>query len=598
MKKTLILFALVSVAAFGQSYYVYPGIGLGSNAVYTAGSVGFGTLSWAVYGGSALGVRAVAYPGAVAAGNGAMAFSNGVAVGKFAIAGTNAVAIGHEAISGPLRGVQLGSGRNTNCLLQVYSTPVLDLSGRVPLATEYARKESDPLGYIDNKGSLLSIAANMTTKLSVLLGEVQMETRTWESTVGSNGVEIAGGPYSLISSSSTLLHGANSAGRLVYSTDGKSWSRCFVDLPYDCVLKYPATGFGGYWGAVVTDEKGKDFLVFSKNGVSFKPVDTDEASEWVCSPEMAEGGILWCVGIYTEIQHAVLFRIPLNGGAINGVQASLLTSNDRRPFKIRAAPLNRTGYVATDAVRVVWYPYSSATASVDCVYQIPSTGQLNNLNPSNAGTNPTNSVVGWKNKLVVGATPRGVRFGNSSNAWGFSTINSPISEIYCATDREDGQVFILAKGSSESSRSFFQTSDDGASWVCWRTDLPVCSSIIRRGGAFWMASDSGSLWKLTDDNVLTEVNTAAGASNLVTWTTGFVGRSPTNTLFFADVESGVLLNTNKLATVSGITALENRLTGLTTNTVFPFMMLSDDYSTNGVVRVAVSNGVFSIWGMK
>lgn len=47
-----------------------------------------------------------------------------------------------------------------------------------------------------------------------------------------------------------------------------------------------------------------------------------------------------------------------------------------------------------------------------------------------------------------------------------------------------------------------------------------------------------------------------------------------------------------------ITALENRPTGLTTNTVFPFMMLSDDYSTNGVVRVAVSNGVFSIWGMK
>ena len=47
-----------------------------------------------------------------------------------------------------------------------------------------------------------------------------------------------------------------------------------------------------------------------------------------------------------------------------------------------------------------------------------------------------------------------------------------------------------------------------------------------------------------------------------------------------------------------ITALENRPTGLTTNTVFPFMMLSDDYSTNGVIRVAVSNGVFSIWGMK
>lgn len=132
MKKILILFAFVSVAAFGQSYFAHPGIGLGSNAVYTVGSVGFGTLSWAVYGGSALGVRAVAYPGALAAGNGAMAFSNGVAVGKFAVAGTNAIAIGYEAVSGPLRGVQLGSGRNTNDLLRVYELTLLDVFGYIP----------------------------------------------------------------------------------------------------------------------------------------------------------------------------------------------------------------------------------------------------------------------------------------------------------------------------------------------------------------------------------------------------------------------------------------------------------------------------------
>lgn len=72
----------------------------------------------------------------------------------------------------------------------------------------------------------------------------------------------------------------------------------------------------------------------------------------------------------------------------------------------------------------------------------------------------------------------------------------------------------------------------------------------------------------------------------------------TNLQTFLDEKLSIEHDSESSAHNGRITALENRPTGLTTNTVFPFMMLSDDYSTNGVVRVAVSNGVFSIWGMK
>lgn len=47
-----------------------------------------------------------------------------------------------------------------------------------------------------------------------------------------------------------------------------------------------------------------------------------------------------------------------------------------------------------------------------------------------------------------------------------------------------------------------------------------------------------------------------------------------------------------------ITALENRPAGITTNDVLPWITLADNYSTNGPLRVVVSNRIFSLWSLK
>lgn len=593
---TLLLLLLAVFAADAQTNgYGYPGTGFGTNITYTVGSSVFGAQGYAVYGGSAFGAGAVALDGGVAFGNGAYAFKRGMANGLFAVAHSNGVAAGYMAYAGPYK-VQIGTGRNTTDLFRVFDTPVLNSSGRVPLTTEYARPQPNPLPYVDAKAELAGLSISNTTRLTVSGGYAVLDSTSWASAPGTNGTPVAGGAVRLVSASDTFLHGADAAGRLVYSADGETWARAFVRHPYDVTLKYPVAAAGKVWAAAVTDDRGTDLLLVSKNGVAFEPLTEPAARAWLCAPAVAPGGIVWAIGLEGAADHAALYRIPTDGtDEIRGLWASTTTANDARAFSLKALPLDRTEYTASDCVRVIWYPFSTATAYADVCYLAPA-GALNNLNPYNAAVSATSGVVCLAGRVYLARSlSSGVGYGNSASAFTACTGLSAVTELFAGAAREDGTLWLLAREGTASARSLFVSSDEGASWGRVRNDLPQATTLIRRGGVFWLFDAGGAMYRFTDDNVLEPVSLTGGATAGTGWVRGIYGTdaAATNSLFFRDQMSGATSSSSRLATESAVTA-HTASTAPHRNAQVWFLT---DGGTNGLLAVTSSNLTFSVWGV-